>query len=157
MNRTGLSSSTNQTSSNIPAKAKETEPIFSRKETDDHSLKRSNADDATTKESIPSESITENDPDIPTNGTARDIFTRTSPNVWMKDTGPLAPAIEKPPNLHIEERSSGTSTTNETGIDVAPKRTMLALIVQTRKKPFLTFHPRKQRQGPAQSLILRET
>lgn len=67
MNRAGPIRSTNETSSEIPAKAAETEPTTCRKKsdahivakgTDAHSLKKADAPDVTTDESIPSESIT---------------------------------------------------------------------------------------------------
>lgn len=131
MNRTGPISSTNEISSKIPAKAKETEPTTSSKrsdadivakETDAHSLKKADAPDLTTDESIPSESITERGPKVPTNGTGPDIFTSTTPTVLRKDAGPLVPTIEKSPTLDTEGPSSDTSMKNKTGIDVASKK-----------------------------------
>lgn len=131
MNRNGPISSTNETCSKIPAKAKETEPTASRKksdadivakETDAHSLKKADAPDVTTDESIPSESITERGLDVPTNGTRPDIFTSTSPTVLRKDAGPLAPTIEKFPHPGTEGPSSDTPMENKTGIDVASKK-----------------------------------
>ena len=131
MNRTGPISSTNKTSLKIPAKAKETEPTTCRKKsdahivangTDAHSLKKADAPDVTTDESIPTKSIPERDPDVPTNGTGPDIFTSTTPIVLSKDAGPPAPTIEKPPTLDTEGPSSGTSMKNKTGINVALKK-----------------------------------
>lgn len=128
INWTGPISSTNESSSNFPAKAKEKESNASQKKgdadipakkMDAHSLDRADAQNVTTSNSPPSKPG--KGPDVPRNGTGHGIFTRTSPNLLRKGSGPLAPTIKKSPNIHAEETSSETSTRNEADV-VASKK-----------------------------------
>lgn len=164
INWTNPISSTNEASSNFPAKAKDTESNASRKradadilakEMDATSLNKADARSITANKSTCSES--EKGPDVPRNEIGQDIFTSTSPNVLRRIPDLLLhPTIKKSPNIHTEETSSETSTTNEADV-VASKKEDAHSDRPVSKETILDPHPRKQRRGRAHSPILRET
>lgn len=146
INWIGPNSSINGTRSDFPPKANETESNGPQKisdadilakEMDAHSLNEADAENVTTNKSTPGESEKG-----PRHGTGYEIHRSTSPNVLRKESGHLAPASKKSPNIYTEGTSSETSTRNEADA-VASKKEVAHLDRSVSKETMLELSPKE--------------